>query len=436
MVFGKRREIEQTEKLLEYLGQIEGYIRRDRNDFTVKEDIKLSPHMQKVFDKIAHIGTLLQEKSREDQGVNGEILLVLEKISDGNLGDRVKLQTSDPYTQYVAASLNKLLDKLQKDFNDMIAVLREYERGIYKKSLDESRMRDGEIKELIKGINSLKGAVTVMLKENFRHGIELERASETLIDKMYHILEASGEQTKILQSASEEISIITEKVKQSSENTQKMQQSSFKVKDSAAQGLEYTNKTVKAMDEINEATIAINEAIEVIDQIAFQTNILSLNAAVEAATAGDAGKGFAVVASEVRSLAARSTEAAKTIKELVVRATDKANEGKEISDHMIRGYKELSADIDGTITLIEDTTKSVQEQVTSINALNQTIDLLNKRTNDYISIAHTANEVSVNVSEISKTISKNANITEFEGKEAILRQQQKIEMNEEEVDYV
>jgi methyl-accepting chemotaxis protein len=421
---------------MEYLGQIEGYIRRDRNSFTVKEDVKLSPDMKKIYDKIAHIGDILAEKTKENQGVNGEMLLVIEKISDGNLGDRVKLTTSDPHIQYIATSLNKLTEKLQKDFNDMIAVLKEYERGIYKKSLDENRMRDGEIRELIKGINSLRDAITAMLGENFRHGIELEKASETLIEKMYHILEASGEQTKVLKSASEEIKHITQKAKQSSENTQKMQLSSQKVKDSASQGLEYTSKTVQAMDEINESTYAINEAIEVIDQIAFQTNILSLNAAVEAATAGEAGKGFAVVASEVRNLAARSTEAAKTIKDLVARATEKANEGKEISDHMIRGYKELSEDIDGTITLIEDTTKSVEEQVQSINLLEKTLDDLSKRTDDYISIAHSANEVSVSVSEISKTISKSANMTEFDGKDAILREQHRIKQEEGEVSYV
>ena len=433
MLFGTRSLKEQTEKIMEYLGEIEGYIRRDRNSFSKNENIRFTPELQKVYEKIVHIGTLLQKKREEDQGVNGEMLLVLEKISDGNLQDRVQQKTSDPYIQYVATSLNNLSDKLQKDFNDMISVLKEYERGIYKKSLDESRMREGEIKELIKGINLLKNAITVMLGENFRHGVELERASEMLIDKMYHILEASGEQTKLLKNASEEIALITQKAKQSSENTIKMQQSSLKVKDSVAEGLEYASKTVHAMDEINEATNAINEAIEVIDQIAFQTNILSLNAAVEAATAGDAGKGFAVVASEVRNLATRSTEAAKTIKELVAKATEKADEGKEISDHMINGYKELSSNIDGTISLIEDTTKSVQEQVSSINTLKKTLDLLNQRTEDYITIAHTANEVSVNVSEISKTISQNANMTQFEGKEEILREQQeKIEAEEAE----
>ncbi|GKT31681.1 hypothetical protein ADUPG1_002087, partial [Aduncisulcus paluster] len=88
------------------------------------------------------------------------------------------------------------------------------------------------------------------------------------------------------------------------------------VTSSVSSGEALASQTTLAMDEINTEVTSINEAITVIDQIAFQTNILSLNAAVEAATAGEAGKGFAVVAQEVRNLASRSAEAANEIKKL------------------------------------------------------------------------------------------------------------------------
>src|SRR5574344_729166 len=121
------------------------------------------------------------------------------------------------------------------------------------------------------------------------------------------------------------------------------------VTNSVTKGETLANQTTESMNEIDKEVNSINEAITVIDQIAFQTNILSLNAAVEAATAGEAGKGFAVVAQEVRNLATRSSEAAKEIKELVENATKKADLGKKISEDMIIGYKTLNEDIIKTI---------------------------------------------------------------------------------------
>merc|ERR1711879_149714 len=103
------------------------------------------------------------------------------------------------------------------------------------------------------------------------------------------------------------------------------------------------------------------------------TNILSLNAAVEAATAGEAGKGFAVVAGEVRNLANRSADAAKEIKNLVESASIKANEGKGIADDMILGYENLSTKINSTTSLIEQVVQSSKEQELGISMINNTV---------------------------------------------------------------
>ncbi len=132
--------------------------------------------------------------------------------------------------------------------------------------------------------------------------------------------------------------------------------------ESAKEGQSFATQTTEAMDDINNQVSAINEAITIIDKIAFQTNILSLNAAVEAATAGEAGKGFAVVAQEVRNLASRSAEAAKEIKSLVENANTKANDGKHIADKMINGYAGLNENIGKTVDLIAHVENATKEQ--------------------------------------------------------------------------
>ena len=171
-----------------------------------------------------------------------------------------------------------------------------------------------------------------------------------------------NKQAASLEETAAALEEITSTIQGNTQATSQMSQLAQSVTASAQKGEDLANKTTNAMDEINVQVSSINEAIEVIDQIAFQTNILSLNAAVEAATAGEAGKGFAVVAQEVRNLASRSAEAAKEIKDIVESASSKANEGKEIADNMIHGYKDLNEKITSTIEIIETVAISSKEQ--------------------------------------------------------------------------
>jgi methyl-accepting chemotaxis protein len=172
-------------------------------------------------------------------------------------------------------------------------------------------------------------------------------------------------------------------------------------------GQHLAQQTNSAMDDIDTQVASINEAINIIDKIAFQTNILSLNAAVEAATAGQEGKGFAVVAQEVRNLAERSTQAAKEIKNLVQHATTKANDGKAIANEMIEGYTNLNGIVYKTMELIKNVASSTKEQQNGVAQINDSIMLLNQQINANSNVASQTNTIALKTSAIANTIVEN-----------------------------
>ena len=266
----------------------------------------------------------------------------------------------------------------------------------------------------LKASTSLIGNnVSELLAIIMNSGDKLNSDTSVLSNSSHALSTAANQQAASLEETAAALEEITSTISSNTQNIQKMNILASEVNSSVIEGENLANKTNTAMEDIDTQVKSINEAITIIDQIAFQTNILSLNAAVEAATAGEAGKGFAVVAQEVRNLASRSADAAKDIKNLVQNATNKADEGKEIANSMIEGYHALNGKISQTITLISDVAGSSKEQEAGIHQINDAVSQLDQATQQNAAQATEISRLSDEISQLAGDLVTAANRAKY-----------------------
>ena len=342
-----------------------------------------------------------------------KVVLTADKVEQGIYKTRIKAESSNPMISTLRITINKMLDSLDDSTSRILRVVNSYTSDDFTDSIKVIDKYKDDMKLLMESINKLGSSLEKNARTNFQNGETLEKNSSIMNSSMNNLASKANEQAASLEETAAALEEITSITRNNTQNAMKMATLGQTVKKSVFTGEELASKTASSMDEINSKVQAINEAITVIDQIAFQTNILSLNAAVEAATAGEAGKGFAVVAAEVRNLASRSAEAAKEIKNLVLEASVKANEGKSVSADMIEGYKELNKNISETIHIIEDVSRASKEQMTGIEQINDAVNMLDRVTQENASESNHVKTVSQSVSQLAHELLADAKTKKF-----------------------
>lgn len=396
-------------EILTAIQSLKSFVVGDINNLT---QLASKASENKIMAELIDLAKIIDERNKEELKIYGEIMLVIEKLAKGITDDRIVSKSSNHKLNYIATTINKSADSYDKVINNCLVALNEYSQYNYLNNVSNDQASHNLLK-LTNGINSLKDSIVLMLGKNKSHGNNLIKASNTLLCNVDALNVSSAASAASLEETAASLEEITSNLRSNNESISKMATLATTVTNSSESGKKYAQQTNDIMEEINAQVFAINDSITIIDQIAFQTNILSLNAAVEAATAGEAGKGFAVVAGEVRNLATRSAEAAKEIKILVENATKKAKSGNESVNEMMKGYMQLSSDINETLNIIKTIEIASKEQLSGIEQINSALSSIDQKTQENTAIANETQSITLEVDEIANVIVEHAGKSRF-----------------------
>jgi methyl-accepting chemotaxis protein len=379
--------------------------RKNENPKEIK--VTTNDEFKLITDMINQNVTQIQENLTKDTKAVEEVAEVSKQVAKGNFACRLNADAINPEICKLKTNLNEFLNQMQNSITFITKVVKDYQDGNYEPKIDNKEL-EGELKGLSSGINAL-GDVLKESKEKINTTLKtksniLNKSAKELnssVEELKSYISTSDENTDIV---TKEMEIISNMIKDTVKRAKEMNTFAISTAQNAKEGEELAQKTLNAMEIINKSTATIEESITAIDSIAFQTNILSLNAAVEAATAGEAGKGFAVVAQEVRNLATKSAEAARVIKELVEETKTKAKEGMDISLSMKENFSTVNNQIKKSSELVSEVAHEASKELDKVNSVENLMQEVKTLFTQNNKIANNTNEISHEILQISNEL--------------------------------
>ena len=267
----------------------------------------------------------------------------------------------------VIDGINRMIAAISEPIDESVSVLEQWATGNLSTKID--KVYTGDYARMINAMNATAESFRELLTAINESATQVASGSQEIASGSQNLSQGATEQASALQELTASIAEIASQTKANAKNASTAKELSEDVHNEAINGNDKMKQMQNAMAQISSASANIAKIIKVIDDIAFQTNILALNAAVEAARAGQAGKGFAVVAEEVRTLAARSAQAAKETTELIENSIQKVQVGTTIANETASALDLIVSSVEKSATLVSSISEASLNQATGISQI-------------------------------------------------------------------